>query len=129
MEAWCGSDVLIEMLGKEFDGILGCEYFSAYRKYMKDFGVLVQFCLAHFLRDVRFLVEHPNTRNQAYGRRVLERLRALFAVIHERERYAAKTFQIILQNAVDELWQEIVWRVPQTAEARNLPVLFRNHGE
>jgi hypothetical protein len=31
---------------------------------MKDFGVLVQFCLAHFLRDVRFLVNHPNPRNQ-----------------------------------------------------------------
>ena len=54
------------MLGTEFDGILGCDYFSAYRKYMKDVGVLVQLCLAHFLRDVRFLVEHPNTRNQAY---------------------------------------------------------------
>ena len=124
-----GSQVLIDTLGKEFNGILGCDYFSAYRKYMKDFGVLVQFCLAHFLRDVRFLVEHPNTRNQAYGRRVLERLRALFAVIHERERYAAKTFQIILQNAGDELWQEIVWRVPQTAEARNLADRFRKHGE
>jgi transposase len=124
-----GSQVLIDTLGKEFNGILGCDYFSAYRKYMKDFGVLVQFCLAHFLRDVRFLVEHPNTRNQAYGRRVLERLRALFAVIHERERYAAKTFQIILQNAGDELWQEIVWRVPQTGEARNLADRFRKHGE
>jgi transposase len=69
-----GSDVLIKMLGVEFNGILGCDYFSAYRKYMKDFNVLVQFCLAHFLRDVRFLVEHPNTRNQVYGKRVLERL-------------------------------------------------------
>lgn len=48
-----GSDVLIQMLGTEFNGILGCDYFSAYRKYMKDFGVLVQFCLANFLRDVR----------------------------------------------------------------------------
>jgi transposase len=124
-----GSQVLIDTLGKEFNGILGCDYFSAYRKYMKDFGVLVQFCLAHFLRDVRFLVEHPNTRNQAYGRRVLERLRALFAVIHERDRYAAKTFQIVLQNAGDDLWQEIVWRVPPTAEARNLADRFRKHGE
>src|SRR5260370_23511550 len=116
MEAWCGSDVLIEMLGKEFDGILGCEYFSAYRKYMKDFGVLVQFCLAHFLRDVRFLVEHPNTKNQAYGRRVLERLRALFAVIHERDQYTKTGFQIALQNAGDELFAEVVGPAPITTE-------------
>jgi transposase len=124
-----GSDVLIQMLGTEFNGILGCDYFSAYRKYMKDFGVLVQFCLAHFLRDVRFLVEHPNTKNQAYGQRVLERLRALFAVIHDRDRYSKAGFQIALQNAGDQLWAEVVWRVPNTAEADNLAKRFEKHGE
>jgi transposase len=124
-----GSDVLVQMLGTEFNGILGCDYFSAYRKYMKDFGVLVQFCLAHFLRDVRFLVEHPNTKNQAYGRRVLECLRALFAVIHDRDRYSKAGFQVALQNAGDQLWAEVVWRVPNTAEADNLAKRFEKHGE
>lgn len=124
-----GSDVLIDMLGDEFNGVLGCDYFSAYRKYMKDFGVLVQFCLAHFLRDVRFLVEHPNTRNQAYGKRVLERLRTMFGVIHERDKYTKKAFQTHLQNAGDELWAEVVYRVPNTAEAQNLAQRFRKHGE
>jgi transposase len=129
IDASRGSDVLVHMLGQEFNGILGCDYFSAYRKYMKDFGVLVQFCLAHFLRDVRFLVEHPNTRNQAYGRRVLEHMRLLFAVIHERDQYTKAGFRNALQNAGDELWAEIVWRVPNTAEARNLAERFEKHGE
>jgi len=124
-----GSDVLLQMLGEEFKGVLGCDYFSAYRKYMKDFGVLVQFCLAHFLRDVRFLVEHPNTRNQAYGRRVVERLRALFAVIHDRAKYTEKQFQIQLLNAGDELAAEVTWRVPNTPDARNLANRFEKHGE
>jgi transposase len=124
-----GSDVLIKMLGVEFNGILGCDYFSAYRKYMKDFGVLVQFCLAHFLRDVRFLVEHPNPRNQAYGKRVLERLRALFGVIHRREFLSEASFQTQLQNAGDELWAEVAYRVPGTKEARNLADRFEKHGE
>ena len=124
-----GSDVLVDMLGTEFNGILGCDYFSAYRKYMKDFNVLVQFCLAHFLRDVRFLVAHPNTRNQAYGRRVLERLRNLFGVIHSRDNVSARAFRIDLQNAGDELWAEVVYRVPNTAEARNLAERFERHGE
>jgi len=124
-----GSDVLIETLGKDFNGILGCDYFSAYRKYMKECNVLVQFCLAHFLRDVRFLVEHPNTRNQAYGRRVLQRLRELFAVIHHRDQYTKKDFAIELQNAGDQLWAEIVWKVPATKEAQNLAERFRQHGE
>ena len=34
-----GSQVLVEVLGEEFEGVIGCDYFSAYRKYMGDFGV------------------------------------------------------------------------------------------
>ena len=37
---------LIEVLGSEFDGVLGCDYFSSYRRYQREFGVLLQFCLA-----------------------------------------------------------------------------------
>ncbi len=123
------SDVLIEVLGTEFDGVLGCDYFSAYRKYMGECNVLVQFCLAHLLRDVRFLVEHPNSRNQAYGRRVLERMRSLFAVIHRREVLSPAAFRVQLENAGDELWAEAVWRVPSTKEAINLAQRFEKHGE
>ena len=49
------ADVLLEVLGTEFDGVLGCDYFSAYRRYMREFDVLVQFCLAHLIRDVKYL--------------------------------------------------------------------------
>ena len=50
-----GSKVLIEVLGKEFNGVLGCDYFSSYRKYMKDFGIMVQFCIAHLIRRYTIL--------------------------------------------------------------------------
>ena len=43
------ADVLIEVLGAEFDGVLGCDYFSSYRRYQREFGVLLQFCLAHLI--------------------------------------------------------------------------------
>ena len=52
-------DVLIEVLGTEFDGVLGCDYFSAYRRYHREFGVALQFCLAHLIRDVKFLTTLP----------------------------------------------------------------------
>ena len=47
-----GSRVLIDVLGEDFAGVIGCDYFSAYRKYMKDCHVLVQFCIAHLIRDL-----------------------------------------------------------------------------
>ena len=116
------------MLGVEFQGVLGCDYFSAYRKYMADGNVLVQFCLAP-PRNVRFLVEHPDTRNQAYGQRLLAALRGFFGVIHQRDELSARRFAIDLQNAADELLAQAVWRVPDTREAGNLAERFHEHGE
>lgn len=123
------SQVLVDVLGKEFRGVLGCDYFSAYRKYMADGNVLVQFCLAHLLRDVRFLVEPPDARNRAYGQRLLVVLRELFGVIHRRDELPAAQFAIDLQNAGDELLAQAVWRVPGTREAENLAQRFHRHGE
>jgi transposase len=123
-----GSEVLLEVLGKEFDGVLGCDYFSAYRKYMKNCNVLVQFCLAHLIRDIKFLAEHPDRRNRSYGQRVLEAVRALFAIIHRRDKMSAQQFQVALINAGDELWAEAIYHVPSTKQANNLAKRFETHG-
>ena len=53
------ADVLVAVLGAEFDGVLGCDYFSSYRRYQREFGVLLQFCLAHLIRDVKYLTSCP----------------------------------------------------------------------
>lgn len=124
-----GSVVLLEVLGEEFDGVLGCDYFSAYRKYMGDCGVLVQFCLAHLIRDIKFLATHPDARNQAYGRRLLEAARRLFALIHRRELLEPRQFALDLEDAGALLMGEALTRVPPTAEARNLADRFDKHGE
>ena len=124
-----GSDVLVEVLGKEFNGLLGCDYFSAYRKYMKDFGVLVQFCLAHLIRDIKFLTTHPNQPNQSYGNRVLDAVRAMFAIIHRRDKMSAEQFALELEDAGNALWGTATYRVPNTKEAQNLANRFEKHGD
>ena len=63
------ADVLIEVLGAEFNGVLGCDYFSAYRRYLREFDVSLQFCLAHLIRDVKFLTTLPDARDRMYGTR------------------------------------------------------------
>ena len=123
-----GSDVLVEMLGREFDGVLGCDYFSAYRKYMKDFDVAVQFCLAHLIRDVKFLTTLPDKVTAAYGQRVLEGLRKLFQVIHRRDMMEASAFQRALERARDEVIA-VGKHAPQRIEAQNLAERFRKHGQ
>src|SRR5271166_2617979 len=87
------ADVLIEVLGTEFNGVLGCDYFSSYRCYLRKFDVSIQFCLAHLIRDVKFLTTLPEARDRAYGERLREALRRLFGVIHRRGDLSAELFQ------------------------------------
>ncbi len=96
---------------------------------MGECSVPLQFCLAHLLRDVRYLTEHPQSRTRAYGERVLKAMRELFAVIHQRDEYTTDVFAIALENAGDELWAQAVYRVPASKEARNLAKRFEKHGE
>jgi transposase len=130
-----GSKVLIEVLGTEFSGVLGCDYFSAYRKYMRECDVVVQFCMAHLIRDVKFLLTLPGREDQAYGRRVRDALRALFAVIHRRDqpsvgaRMTAAAFQKALEAAREQVLKAGTTRVPDTKHARNLAKRFRENGE
>ena len=124
-----GSQVLVEVLGEEFKGVIGCDYFSAYRKYMGDFDVLLQFCLAHLIRDLKFLSEHPDARNRRYGQRVLKAVRELFSLIHRRDEYSEDEFAGLLEDAGNLVLGEAITRVPDTRESQNLANRFRQHGE
>src|SRR3954462_3236363 len=122
-------DVLIGVLGQEFNGVLGCDYFSAYRRYQREFGVLLQFCLAHLIRDVKFLTTLPDPREGAYGERLREALRRLFAVIHRREQLSAATVQSQLEAARTEVLRCGTQEVPETTPSRNLAKRLEKHGE
>ena len=126
-----GSDVLVRTLGKEFDGVLGCDYFSAYRKFMQDHDVAVQFCLAHLIREVKFLTTLPDKVTANYGRRVLDTLRDLFGVIHRHnsggDAMTPTQFERALQLARDAVLK-VGRHPPDRREARNLADRFSKHG-
>jgi len=110
--------------------VLGCDYFSAYRKYMKDFNVVVQFCLAHFIRDVKFLADHPKKKNREHGERLLELLRKLFHTIHRRDEYASEgSFRRVLEAIRNDLVYAAIMESPGTREADNLGDRFVTHFE
>lgn len=123
-----GSQVLLDVLGADFKGVLGCDYFSAYRKYLSDYDIAVQFCLAHLVREVRFLTELPDPATRRYGTRLLEALRQMFRLLRRREQMAPARFQRKLERAA-ELVQSIGRRAPDRSEARNLADRFRKHGD
>ena len=122
-----GSGVLREVLGETFGGVLGCDYFSAYRKYMVDAGATVQFCMAHLIRDVRFLADHDDKVLARWGGKLLDHLRKLFRTLHRASSLTAAGFA----RAADRIRRAFlrqVRRPPDRREAWTLAKRFRKHG-
>ncbi len=123
------SKVLLEVLGKEFKGALGCDYFSAYRKYMKDCDILVQFCLAHLIRDLKYLTTLPDEATVLYGENLLGAMREMFGIIHRRDQMDKRLFAQALEEARQAIIVLATYCVPSSREAQNLANRFRNHGD
>ena len=94
---------------------------------MGDFNVRVQFCLAHLIRDVKFLLKLDRV-SKTFGNRLLQKIRALFRVIHRREKMTPERFQAQLEKARDEILKTAK-RPPPRNEANNLAERFRKHGK
>lgn len=128
IDAHRNAEVLMDTLSHEFRGILGCDYFSAYRRYQKECSIRLQFCLAHLIRDVKFLTTLPDARDRAYGEGLRVALKELFAVFHQRERLTPADFQARLQAAREQVLQMGLRRVPPTRHSQNMAKRFRTHG-
>jgi transposase len=122
------ADVLLEVLGQEFDGVLGCDCFSAYRRYMRTCDVVVQFCLAHLIRDVKFLMTLPGQRERAYGERLRATLRALFGLIHRQAQLPPAQFRRQLAAARDAVLRAGTQDVPNGRHAQTMAKRLRTYG-
>jgi len=133
-----GTEVLLHILGREFKGLLGCDYYAAYRKYARQCSVLVQFCLAHLIRDVKYLCEFPDQHVQRYGQKLLAGLKTLFGVLHRKDQLSTQAFAKELAMAEEQIWEAALEprAFPQRFGGQNLHRLIGNmaqrffqHGE
>ncbi len=126
-DAHRSAEVLLDILGKEFQGILGCDSFSAYRRYLREGSVRLQFCLAQLIRDVKFLTTLPDARDRRYGADVRAALKELVEGFHQRERQAVGVFQPLRQAARDKVLRGGLGG-PPTQHGQNMAKRFRDHG-
>ena len=105
---------------------------------MRRFDVLIQFCVAHLIRDVRFLTNLPAQEIKDYGNRILDGIRELFKIIHNRESFSNVSFRTALEHAKKTIIEAATTRVPSLLDkkgkelynhAKNMAHRFRKHGE
>lgn len=121
-----GSGVLQSVLGSGYKGTIGCDYFSAYHKYLQDSGASAQFCMAHLIRDIRFLKEHPDPETRRYAFRSLKAAKQLFRT-HHRLRENPEHDRRELIKAGERLRRTLVSAPPQP-KAQNIARRFRDNG-
>jgi transposase len=124
-----GSRVLIDVLGEDFAGVIGCDYFSAYRKYMKDFDILIQFCIAHLIRELKYLADLTDKTTSDYGQKLLDAMRDMFSIFHKAEELTESSFTKAMEASRKAFLGIVLNDVPKSRQAQNLANRFRTHGD
>jgi len=124
-----GSRVLIDVLGEDFAGVIGCDYFSAYRKYMKDFDILMQFCVAHLVRELKYLTGLSDKATANYGQKLLDAMRDMFSIFHKADKLTASDFADAMEESRRAFLDIALTDVPESRQAQNLANRFLKHGD
>jgi transposase len=90
IEASRGSKVLRKVLGETFDGAIISDFYSAYVSYA---NIKQQFCLAHLIRDIKFLTTLPDKDTKEFGEKMLAYFKLLFRHWHARDQMPKEVFE------------------------------------
>ena len=116
-------EVLEELVGEAYQGHLNFDYFSANCSFAWHFDIKAQYCWAHLIRDIRFLLKHPDKKTRAWAEQLLDRSRRLFTAWHRREEMTDEGFRRSMLTHRDR-FLERVRNPPYTREATNLAARF-----
>lgn len=121
------TEVLYEFLGETFSGIIGCDYYGVYRKFLDETDAVMQFCWAHLIRDVKFLTTLSDPVTRRYGEKLLVKIKCLFRVWHRRGQMPAEKWERAARRAQEAVLQRAK-RAPPRIEAQNIAQRFRDYG-
>jgi transposase len=119
-----GSEVLERMLSKNFAGVVCADYWGAYRKYARLFDVRVQYCMAHLIREIRFLAEHSVKKLARWADGLLKWLKKLFKTLHRRNKLTAQGFLRSMEQ-IKRGFLSLVRRPPDHKLAKKLARRFK----
>jgi transposase len=122
-----GSKVLQDVLGKTYNGTIVSDFFSAYIKYANR---LQQFCLAHLIRDIRFLTTLAGETDKRFGQRLLLDFKRLFHCWHLRKKIPKDRFDRIMFRIKDRVLRLAESHAGgERSKSRTLAKRLVKHGE
>jgi hypothetical protein len=125
-----GSEVLEKVLGEGYGGIVSCDFFGAYKKYATKIAPLaiIQFCWAHLIREILFLVEYGDRTVSGYGKRLLGEVKKMYGTIHQREGLTKMSWKRRMNKHRRSIEKAAGYRVPKQKEAQNLSNRMKEWG-
>jgi len=121
------TDALREVLGPDCEALIGSDFYSAYKCFMKEANIKVQFCWAHLIRDLKFLSESSDKITANYGDRLLQLCRDIFRLQHRREELGETVFRRRMMRLKEEFLA--TGRRSQASGARDMVARLKDYGE
>ena len=113
-----GSVVLEKLLGKDFAGMISCDFWGAYRKFDRMTDVALQFCWSHLIREVKFVAENKDEKVSKYGKRLLKRIQEMFSTIHRRDDLLKRNWLRRMQEHREAILAEAWKNIPYNNDCR-----------
>ncbi len=120
VDASRGSVVLTNLLGENFNGIISCDFWGAYRKFARLTSTQLQFCWAHLIREIKFLAENTDKNAANFGKRLLKNTRDMFATIHQRDEFSMQTWKRQMNKHRQKILKTSQKCVPNNNDAKNI---------
>jgi transposase len=123
------ADILDRVLGNEFSGTLLSDYYAVYRSYLVSHPRAdAQFCLAHLVRDVKFLETLPAAEDRQFAAELLAELKDLFRLWHAAGEFPDQaTFRAALIAQGRQLERVASGQAPDTQASWALAQRFKKH--
>ncbi len=122
------SQVLVDILGRDFSGTVICDYFSANKKFVNDNNIAVQYCWAHLIRDIKFLATLAYRKVRRWAEGLLEILGILFELWKTRRWRHPIRYNRTIENLGKRFLRK-VRRPPDNTEAAPIKKRFNASGE
>ena len=120
-----GSSVLENVLGTDYAGIISCDFWGAYRKFSRLGLVILQFCWAHLIREVKFLAESTDNNVSRYGKRLLTTFESMFSTIHRQGKILERNWYRQMERHRQTILWEAGHRIPKNKDTINIAERLR----